>query len=257
MQMLGTEPSVGSTTFWLIDIRKVALAAGVAAILSDAMSISRFPRQSLTVIVSGSLLLILFMLALFIIELSLLVFLFMLGRSEGIPRISQALGWLALGAAFLRVLLTAPSFLAWIGSLGAHSSSVLFASAHRWTLGDATAAFAWLSNLASIWLLVAFFFSSRRALVDDVSISRSLRIVALVAAASWALWISGQVVLNAYQSLTQWDYFLKHGLTQAQMISISVRSFQHLLTQATTVVAPFIIYKSATRLDRSAAAVFD
>ncbi len=255
--MLGTEPSVGSTTFWLIDIRKVALAAGVAETLSGVISISRFQRQSLINAVSGSLLFSLWILAALFIAGALLAFLFMLSRSEGVPGISQVLGWLALGAAFLRALLTAPSFLAWIGSLGAHSSSVLFASAHRWTLGDATAAFDQFSNLASIWLLVAFFYSSRRALVDDVSISTSLGIVALVAAASWALWISGQVVLNAYQCFAQWDYFLKHGLTQAQMISISIRSFQHLLTQATTVVAPFIIYKSMPRLDRSAAAVFD
>ena len=242
--MLGPQPSIRSWTSWVTGLRRIALVACVTGILSEGVSLwSINQKQSLIKLASAPFSETWWLAASVLIEATLLLFLFVLYRTEGLPRFSQALGLLALGAAFLRGMLTTPGLVMWIGSLRRMGSSSVLSSAHdRWTMSDSSALFAEFSNLSCILLLIAFFLHARSGRGNEGSISRSLAVITNVTVFAWGLWLLGQVVLTAYTYFAMRGYLLQQGITQAQMNSAFADAFRKLLVTATPVVAPFIVY---------------
>lgn len=231
---------------FLKDIRGLALVACVTGVLGEATVLwSLSQRRSLAALLSGPLSETWWLAAVFLVEMTLPLFLFVLYWSDGIPRFSRDLGVLALGAAFLRGLLTAPELMKWIGSLRIGSSeSVLFAAHHHWTIGDLSALFAELSNVSCILLLIAFFRHARNEPGDEISASRLLVAVTKVTVFAWGLWFLMQIVLTAFTYFTMRSYLSQQGMTQAQMTGVFADAFRKLLVQMTAVIAPLIVYKS-------------
>jgi hypothetical protein len=249
MVMLGPQPDIRSWTSWITNVRRTALLACVTGVLSEGISLwSISQKQSLIKLLSGPLSEAWWLPAVFLVEMTLPLFLFVLYTSDGIPRFSRALGLLALGAAFLRGMLTAPELVKWIGSLHVRGSqSVLFAVHDHWTIGDSSALVAELSNAACILLLIAFFRHARSEPGNEILVSRLLIVVTKVTVFAWGLWFLGQAVLTAYTYFAMRNYLLQQGITQAQMNGALADAFRNLLVKATAVIAPFVVYKSLRR----------
>jgi hypothetical protein len=231
---------------FLTDIRSLALITCVAGILAEAGTLwSLSQRQSLAALLSSSFPETCSLAAAVLVEMTMPLFLFVLYRSDGIPRLSRALGVLALGAAFLRGMLTTPELVKWIRLLSiGGSESVLFAARHHWTTGDLSSLVAELSNVSCILLLIAFFRHARNEPGNEIAVSRLLATVAKVAVFAWGAWFLIQVVLTACTYFSMRSYLSQQGITQAQMNGAFADAFRKLLIQMTAVIAPLIVYKS-------------
>jgi hypothetical protein len=249
MVILGQQLYPRSWTSWLTDLRRVALITSVTAILGEVAALWGLSnRQSATTILSNLLSEPWWFAAAFFVEMTLPLFLFVLYMSEGIPPVSRDLGVLALGAAFLRGILTAPELARWIGSLSMRSSqSVLLAAHDRWTIGDSSSLLAEFSNVSCILLLIAFFRHARKDPGNEISPSRLLVAVTKVTVFAWGLYFLEQVVLTAYTYSAMRSYLLQQGITQAQMNGAFADAFREMLVKATAAIAPFILYKSLRR----------
>ena len=117
------------------------------------------------------------------------------------PPLSRALGVLALGAAFLRGILTAPGLVTWITSLrirGSERAVCRTRSLDYWRFISVVLRI--LERLAHP-IIGRVLSSSRNEPDNEISASRLLAAVTKLTVCAWGLWFLSQVVLPAMHIL--------------------------------------------------------
>lgn len=126
------------------------------------------------------------------------------------------------------------------------AASVLDPPRSPWTIGNAGTLFSELSNLAYIFLLVAFFRQSGDDSNPDTPVLKALRLAAKVAVIAWGIWLSFTLVRMgftpyAYHALR--DRALYAGATPPRLGNILREIILQFLSQASLFTAPFIVYR--------------
>lgn len=245
-------PVTQSVTFLFMDIRRAALIACIASILSLLIPVWNAAQQIRAVgsvyprwwIAPVAVMTVLF----FAI---LPVFYFALYRSEGTLRFSRRLRLLAIAAALVLGLNLGVDLPAWIGSLGREgTSSVLIPERGNWTLGDMSTVFGFLSSAAIIFMMIAVCRHVDEEPDASAPASKFFRVVTRVAVIAWGIWVAFnlcRLVLTPYWYATIPGVAFPVGRTPPPFRDAVAAAARMLLSQASLFIGPYVIWRGSSR----------
>ena len=250
-----------SLTFWFSDLRKTALIACIAILLSLPI-----PTWNLiqTTIVTGPTsgfwrfagIPVVVSLTLFTAIMPM--FYFALYLNETVLHFPKRLRLLALMAASTFGVIVLTALPALVRSLAAYYSamktfdwsvgatSVLAFARDPRTIGHLSILLGELSNIACILMLIAIFRWTDEPL-DNVPVSRLLRVMTKVAVISWGLVVAFlvlRVIAMPYVFFQLRTYAFQIGRTPPQLWVMMAEAVRTLLIQACLFAAPYIVYRS-------------
>jgi hypothetical protein len=253
-------------TFWLVDVRKAALVAGVATVLGSLIpgwnaalsmyAIESMRQWSIPLIVLG-----------YCFDAILPVFYFALYRNEGLQDFPRSLRLLSLAAAIVLGIIMAAWLPQWIESFGAYWAEIRLLD---WSAGAATvsmvarepgtsrqlaALLSTFSNLAYIGLLVTFFRQERGESSEDIPVSKLLAVATKVAGIAWGLVVAGSLVRLPFMPFVYIqirDLAISSGRRPPQLEAMMLDAIRTLLVSTCFFTAPYAVYRS--RLRRTEAA---
>ncbi len=234
----------------LRDVRRAALAACIAVVLSLAIPMWNFTRQMRALELKiGTFLAIALILVAYIFTAIVPVFYFALYRNEGGLPLSRNKRWISMTAAALVGILMLTKIPGWIGSF--RGDSVLDTAARKCAIDDTSAVLGLIADLAGILLLAALYrLASDGASDGSVAASKLLRFLARLAVIG-----GGIVAICCVVGLaaTPWVYFYIRDRSWEMAISNEGWAFSRLamdrartaLTVISMYVAPFIVWQGA------------
>jgi hypothetical protein len=253
----GAPPDLPSAPVGLVgprlrDVRRAALAACAAAVLSAALPVWNLwssARQMLAMETTiGQLGAIALMVAVYFFTATVPLFYFALYRNEGDLPISRDMRWVAMAAAVVIGILGVAAIPGWVGSL--RSESVIDIPGRSWTISDTSNALGEVANLAALLLLVALFRLVSDGSQRSVAVSNLLRVTTKMAVIAGGIVAIGCVVGLA---ATPWVYSDIRGLSIRDGHSTARWTFWRLAadrarTAVATIcvfVAPFVVWQSS------------
>jgi hypothetical protein len=246
----------------LVDIRRIALIACIAAVLGVLIPVWNAMQTMIPIGTTLPLwkLWLVPLLMLMCISVAIMpAFYFALYRNEGTLRLPKRLRSLSLAAAITFGTIIAVDLTRWIGTLGpywttlkmldwrAGAVTVVIAVRNPRTISLVSSLLGEFSNIAFILLLTAFFRQAGDESCQDVPTSKLLTLVTKVAVIAWGLVVAGLIVGLV---LTPYDYFqllrntLPFGRTPPPLWPLMLQAVRRLLEQACLFTAPYVVYRS-------------
>jgi hypothetical protein len=244
----------GPASLRLRDVKRAALVACIAGVLSLAIPMWNFTRQMLALESNiGKLGAIVAILVGYVFTAIVPLFCFALYRNEGGLLVPRDMRWIAMTAAAVMGILSVAGIPGWIGSF--RRDSVLHSAARPWTIGDTSTALGQIANLAAVLLLVALFrLAGDGSSERGVAVSTLLRLLTKI-----GVMTGGIVALGCVVGLvaTPWVYSyirdrsleMGHSNANWTFSRLALDRVRAAFTVISVYVAPFVVWRgSRTRL---------